>query len=141
VKRNILVTGGAGFVGSNLVGSLLRDGHQVTVFDSLRRPGTEHNLAWLKGQPSGRLRFIHGDVRDFDAVQSAVAEAGVIYHLAGQVAVTTSVEDPRTDYEINALGTFNVLEAARLVIGAQKGPTPGLKSAGKMDPPQPHPFQ
>jgi CDP-paratose 2-epimerase len=113
MKRNILVTGGAGFVGSNLVNSLLHDGHKVTVFDSLHRRGSERNLAWLKGQHPGRLRFIRGDVRDFDTVQSVVADAEVIYHLAGQVAVTTSVDDPRSDYEINALGTFNVLEAAR----------------------------
>src|SRR5262249_28861732 len=64
--------------------------------------------------PNGRLRFVQGDVRDFDAVQEAVNGAGVIYHLAGQVAVTSSVDNPRHDYEVNALGTFNVLEAARL---------------------------
>ncbi len=113
MKRKILVTGGAGFIGSNLVNSLLCDGRHVTVFDALLRRGTEHNLAWLKAQHPGRLHFIRGDVRDFDSVQSVVADADIIYHLAGQVAVTTSVEDPRTDYEINALGTFNVLEAAR----------------------------
>jgi len=69
---------------------------------------------WLREQHDGRLRFVRGDVRDFPAVRAAVDGAEVIYHLAGQVAVTTSVEDPRSDYEINALGTFNVLEAARL---------------------------
>jgi CDP-paratose 2-epimerase len=113
MKRNILVTGGAGFVGSNLANSLLHDGHKVTIFDALYRRGTEHNLAWLKEQHPGRIRFIRGDVRDFDTVQSVVADAEVVYHLAGQVAVTTSVDDPRTDYEINSLGTFNILEAAR----------------------------
>jgi CDP-paratose 2-epimerase len=115
MNKKILVTGGAGFVGSNLVNNLLHRGCQVTVFDALLRRGTEHNLAWLREEhPGGRLRFIRGDVREFAAVRAACADADVIYHLAGQVAVTSSVEDPRTDYEINALGTFNVLEAARL---------------------------
>jgi CDP-paratose 2-epimerase len=115
MKQDILVTGGAGFIGSNLVDDLLKGGCRVTVFDALRRRGTEHNLAWLRGRHGdGRLRFVQGDVRDFETLRAAAREAEVIYHLAGQVAVTTSVEDPRTDYEINALGTLNVLEAARL---------------------------
>jgi CDP-paratose 2-epimerase len=115
MKESILVTGGAGFIGSNLVHNLLTSGCRVTVFDALLRRGTEHNLTWLRsGHRDGRLRFVQGDVRDPEALRGVVAEAEVIYHLAGQVAVTTSVEDPRTDYEINALGTLNVLEAARL---------------------------
>jgi CDP-paratose 2-epimerase len=115
MKGRILVTGGAGFVGSNLVHSLLGDGCQVTVFDALRRRGAEHNLAWLRERHGdSRLRFVQADVRDGDAVRAAAADADVVYHLAAQVAVTSSVEDPRTDYEINALGTLNVLEAARL---------------------------
>jgi CDP-paratose 2-epimerase len=115
MKENILVTGGAGFIGSNLVCNLLNDGYRVTVFDALLRRGTEHNLAWLQSwHRDGRFRFVQGDVRDPEALRAVVGEAKVIYHLAGQVAVTTSVEDPRTDYEINALGTLNVLEAARL---------------------------
>jgi CDP-paratose 2-epimerase len=114
MKERVLVTGGAGFIGSNLVHRLLGEGHEVTVFDALLRRGTEHNLAWLRQQHDGRLRFVKGDVRDAGAVRAAVDGANVVYHLAGQVAVTSSVEDPRTDYEINALGTFNVLEAARL---------------------------
>ncbi len=110
-----LVTGGAGFVGSNLVSDLLAAGQNVTVFDALLRPGAAHNIAWLQSHPqSSQLRVIKADVRDFDAVQAAVSDAEVIYHLAGQVAVTTSVTDPRTDFDINALGTLNVLEAARL---------------------------
>src|SRR6266566_5227623 len=110
-----LVTGGAGFVGSNLVSDLLAAGQNVTVFDALLRPGAAHNLAWLQSHAqSSQLRVIKADVRDFDAVQAAVSDAEVIYHLAGQVAVTTSVTDPRTDFDINALGTFNLLEAARL---------------------------
>jgi CDP-paratose 2-epimerase len=115
MKKTILVTGGAGFVGSNLVSSLLRDGHRVTVLDSLVRRGSEQNLHWLRSQNSGGLlRFIHGDVRNPENTRAAAMDADVIYHLAGQVAVTTSVDDPRTDFEVNALGTFNMLEAARL---------------------------
>src|SRR5713101_4094839 len=115
MKETVLVTGGAGFVGSNLVSSLLRDGHRVTVLDSLARRGSEQNLAWLRSQAvDGIFRFIHGDVRNPDDARSAAKDADVIYHLAGQVAVTTSVDDPRTDFETNALGTLNVLEAARL---------------------------
>src|SRR5262249_39974905 len=79
------------------------------------RRGTGHNLAWLRRQqPDGQLRFVQGDVRDFDAVRAALADAEAVYHLAGQVGVTTSVEDPRTDYGINVMGPCNVLEAARL---------------------------
>jgi CDP-paratose 2-epimerase len=115
MKQNVLVTGGAGFIGSNLVHHLLTEGYRVTVFDSLARRGTEHNLAWLREQHAPpRLRFVQGDVRDWSAVRAVVADADVIYHLAGQVAVTSSVTDPRTDHEVNVLGTFNVLEAARL---------------------------
>ncbi len=115
MKETVLVTGGAGFVGSNLVNSLLQDGHRVTVLDSLARRGSEQNLAWLHSQNFDRtFRFIHGDVRNPDDAEAAAKDADVIYHLAGQVAVTTSVDDPRTDFEVNALGTLNVLEGARL---------------------------
>src|SRR5262249_51258293 len=83
-------------------------------FDALRRRGAKHNLAWLREQSNGRLTFVRGDVRDFQAVRAAAADAGVIYHLAGQVAVSSSVEDPRADYEVNGLGTATRTEAARL---------------------------
>lgn len=112
MTKRIVVTGGAGFVGSNLTQNLLREGYEVTVFDALTRAGAHRNLAWLQRE-SNRLRFIKGDVRDREAVKDAVQEADVIYHLAGQVAVTSSVTDPRADFETNALGTLNVLEAAR----------------------------
>lgn len=109
----VLITGGAGFVGSNLGDALLGNGHDVTVYDSLSRPGADTNLAWLRSRHGSRLRFIGSDVRDADALRHAARDIDVIYHLAGQVAVTTSVDDPRTDFEVNALGTLNVLEAAR----------------------------
>ena len=115
MNPGILITGGAGFVGSNLTASFLRDGYDVTILDSLSRRGSEHNLTWLQRQDQrGRLTFVRGDTRNFDTVRTASRHADVIFHLAAQVAVTSSVEDPRTDFECNALGTFNVLEAARL---------------------------
>src|SRR5260370_23624629 len=112
---NVLVTGGAGFVGSNLVNSLLNDGLPVTIFDAFLRRGAYNNVTWLREHArSSELRIIKEDVRNFVAIRDAVAKADIIYHLAGQVAVTTSVVDPRTDFDVNALGTLTVLEAARL---------------------------
>jgi CDP-paratose 2-epimerase len=109
----VLITGGAGFIGANLAHRLLRRQDSVTVFDNLARKGTNANLEWLCQQHGDRLRFVEGDVRDFATLLAATRGAEVVYHLAGQVAVTTSVADPRTDFEVNALGTFNALEAAR----------------------------
>ncbi len=113
--RHILVTGGAGFVGSNLVARLLEDpGNQVTIYDNLARRGVEHNLRWLQSLPQReRLHFILGDVRHALNLAAAARQVDEIYHLAAQVAVTTSVEDPRGDFEVNAAGTLNVLEGAR----------------------------
>lgn len=108
-----LVTGGAGFVGSNLVSRLVETGGDVVVLDNLSREGTEKNLTWLLEKFGGSVTFIQGDIRDPGTCRKAAREAGVIFHLAGQVAVTTSVVDPRSDFEVNALGTFNMLEAAR----------------------------
>ena len=113
--ERILVTGGAGFVGCNLVDRLLSDGREVTVFDLLSRRGAEFNLEWLIGRHGlSRLRVVGGDIRSSDEVGAVTRDADIIYHLAAQVAVTSSVADPRADFEINALGTFNVLEGARL---------------------------
>jgi len=110
-----LVTGGAGFIGSNFVHRLLKRGEQVTIYDNLSRAGAPRNLTWLE-QEFGRdsFRLIVGDIRNADLLAESARDADVIAHLAGQVAVTTSVTDPRQDFECNALGTFNALEAARL---------------------------
>src|SRR5258708_31951180 len=103
MPKKAVVFGGAGFIGSNLSKSLLDDGYQVVVFDSLARRGSELNLAWLKQlKCAGRLEFIQGDIRDSRAVAAAAQQADEIYHLAAQVAVTTSVENPRADFEVKA---------------------------------------
>jgi CDP-paratose 2-epimerase len=114
--ETVLVTGGAGFIGSNLVERLLSTQRsRVRVFDNLSRRGVKHNLNWLAGlEGSERLEIMQGDVRDANAVRRATSDASEIYHLAAQVAVTTSVDDPASDFETNAMGTFNVLEGARL---------------------------
>jgi CDP-paratose 2-epimerase len=110
----VLITGGAGFIGSNLAHRLVGEGHEVTIYDDLSRPGARRNLEWLLAEPGPTTpRLVQGDLRDFDLLRRAADGAQRIYHLAGQVAVTTSVADPRADFESNALGTFNALEAAR----------------------------
>lgn len=115
MSRNFLVTGGAGFIGSNYVHRLLKRGEKVTIYDNLSRAGARRNLKWLE-ETFGKDAFqlVAGDVRDAGLLTATARESDVIVHLAGQVAVTTSVVKPREDFEINALGTFNVLEAARL---------------------------
>lgn len=111
----VVVTGGAGFIGSNLVASLLHRGDShIVLYDNLSRPGTEKNLVWLQSLGSPHLEVVIGDIREFGRLQEAVQKADVVYHLASQVAVTTSVVNPREDFEVNAWGTLNVLEAARL---------------------------
>jgi CDP-paratose 2-epimerase len=115
MARHFLVTGGAGFIGSNYTFRLIQRGERVTIFDNLSRGGAKRNLAWLE-ETFGRDAFslVVGDVRNADLLAESAAQADVIVHLAGQVAVTTSVLNPRDDFESNALGTFNALEAARL---------------------------
>ena len=102
-------------MGANLAARLLKEpGAHVTLFDTLARRGTEHNLAWLRTLPTAKhLRYVHGDVRNAKQVSDAARHADEIYHLAAQVAVTTSISDPQCDFDTNAVGTFNVLEAAR----------------------------
>jgi len=107
-----VITGGAGFIGCNVAAHAMRAGDQVVVLDNLARPGAAANAQWLSTL-GGDLSVVHADVRDYQAVRAAVRDAQAVYHLAAQVAVTTSVIDPRSDFEINALGTLNVLEAVR----------------------------
>lgn len=113
--RSVLIFGGAGFIGSNLAHQLLTGTDaKVHVFDNLSRPGVRHNLEWLRRVAgSERLKVTVGDTRDSSMVMRAVADAQEIYHFAAQVAVTTSLSDPRLDFEVNLCGTFNILEAAR----------------------------
>jgi CDP-paratose 2-epimerase len=108
-----LVTGGAGFIGCNAARRLAAEGHDVVLLDNLSRAGAGENLDWLRRQ--GPVAFVHADVRDFRHLKRVFqAKFDVVLHLAAQVAVTTSVREPREDFEINALGTFNVCEAVRL---------------------------
>lgn len=114
--RSILIFGGAGFVGSNWAHYLLTNTDaQIHIFDNLSRAKVRHNLQWLQKMAQGtrRLRVTIADIRDARAVEKAAAPATEIYHFAAQVAVTTSLDDPRNDFEVNAGGTLNVLEAAR----------------------------
>ena len=114
--RAVLIFGGAGFIGSNMAHHLLTGTEaRVHIFDNLSRPGVHHNLEWLREAAgnSGRLQVTLEDVRNSKAVEKAVAQASEIYHLAAQVAVTTSIADPRRDFEVNLCGTFNVLDSAR----------------------------
>jgi CDP-paratose 2-epimerase len=115
MSKNYLITGGAGFIGSNYVQRLLERGEKVTIYDNLSRVGARRNLDWLR-ETYGENAFhlIAGDVREADLLAASCREAEVIVHLAAQVAVTTSVAQPRDDFEVNALGTFNLVEAARL---------------------------
>ena len=108
-----LITGGAGFVGANLAAALLGDGEEVVVFDNLSRKGTEQNLSWLQSLNRPGFQFVHGDVRDMRLLKDVFGGIDAVFHLAAQVAVTTSIEDPRSDFETNALGSLNVLENIR----------------------------
>jgi CDP-paratose 2-epimerase len=112
-QRPALITGGAGFIGTNLAARLLDDGRDVVIFDNLMRPGAECNLRWLHDTYRRGLKVQIVDVRDPYLVRRAVREAGCVFHLAAQVAVTTSLSAPVEDFEINARGTLNVLEALR----------------------------
>lgn len=112
----IVITGGAGFTGANVAQCHLKRGHDVVIFDNLTRAGTLENLAWLQqvSEHHGRLKVIVGDVRfPPDTLRAEIESADALFHFAAQVAVTTSVTDPRTDFEVNALGTLNVLELVR----------------------------
>lgn len=111
---NMVITGGAGFIGINAAAYFLKKGYAVTIFDNFSREGSEENISWLKKEKLGTLRIVSGDIRhDVKLLRKEIGNAQVVLHLAGQVAVTTSVLDPVTDCEININGTVNVLEAAR----------------------------
>ncbi len=111
--RPVLITGGAGFIGSNLADALAAAGHRVTIYDALARPGVERNLAWLRSRHGGRIEPVIADIRDEDRLAGCVAEAQAVFHFAAQVAVTTSMVEPREDYTINVAATFGLLEALR----------------------------
>lgn len=113
MSQTVLITGGAGFIGSHLSAHYLRQGWTVRVFDNLSRSGAAQNLDWLRDQAGEMLQVVVDDTRSRAAVAKAVDGADLIYHLAAQVAVTHSVVDPQTDFDVNASGTLNVLEAAR----------------------------
>ncbi|OGZ96433.1 MAG: CDP-paratose 2-epimerase [Candidatus Sungbacteria bacterium RIFCSPLOWO2_02_FULL_54_10] len=113
-KRHILITGGAGFIGTNSADHFLSRGWTVTVLDNFSRSGSRDNLAWLSKKWGKELTSVRADVsRDVSALEREVRRADAVLHLAGQVAVTTSVADPQRDFRENALGTLNVLEAIR----------------------------
>ena len=108
-----LVTGGAGFVATNVADRLLQDGWRVRLFDNLSRAGVDRNVSWLRARHGSRVELVVGDVRNRAAVDAAVAGTRRIFHFAAQVAVTTSLVDPVLDFEVNARGTLNLLEAIR----------------------------
>jgi CDP-paratose 2-epimerase len=108
-----LITGGAGFIGTNLADRLLREGQRVRIVDNLSRVGVEGNLAWLRARHGERLEVIVGDLRNRVVAAEAVRGVDSVFHLAAQVAVTTSLDDPMLDFGVNLIGTVNLLEAAR----------------------------
>jgi CDP-paratose 2-epimerase len=112
-QRPVLITGGAGFIGTNVADRLLRAGTPVIALDNLSRAGADANLGWLRQRHGALLQFVRADVRDAAAVRSAVEGAGAVIHLAAQVAVTTSIEDPVHDFDVNAGGTLQLLAALR----------------------------
>jgi CDP-paratose 2-epimerase len=113
LEERVLITGGAGFIGTNLADRLLTAGYQVTIYDNLSRAGVDRNIAWLTKRHANRLSVEVADIRDAARIKSAVRGADRVFHFAAQVAVTTSILEPRYDYEVNVGGTLNVLEAIR----------------------------
>lgn len=108
-----LITGGAGFVATNVADRLLASGRRARLFDNLSRAGVEENLRWIQQRYGDRVEFVLGDVRDEAAVRRAVRGVDQVFHFAAQVAVTTSLTDPFVDFDVNARGTLNLLEAVR----------------------------
>lgn len=115
MKKKILITGGAGFIGSNYACRRILNGDDITIYDNLSRTGAKENLNWLSTKTHDKpFNFVEGDVRDYEMLMSAVVGKDIIIHLAAQVAVTSSIADPQFDFSVNAAGTFNVLEATRV---------------------------
>jgi len=112
-QPKVLITGGAGFIGSNVAASLMASGQRVIVYDSLARPGVEENLHWLQSNYSDQLEVELHDVRDAAELTRCIQHVDAVYHFAAQVAVTTSLLDPTFDFDVNVHGTVNVLEACR----------------------------
>jgi CDP-paratose 2-epimerase len=113
-NRTVVITGGAGFIGVNAAETFIRDGWRVILFDNLSRKGTDLNLRYLRQKYPDHCEFVLGDVRyDYFSLLHTVGRAELVLHLAAQVAVTTSIVRPIEDFEINARGTFNMLEAVR----------------------------
>ncbi len=110
----LLITGGAGFIGINAALHFLNKGDDVIIFDNFSRKGSRDNISWVKRTAKKPPKVHEGDIRNFHVVKKAVLDIDVLLHFAGQVAVTSSVKNPRDDFENNALGTLNVLEAVRL---------------------------
>jgi CDP-paratose 2-epimerase len=125
----VLVTGGAGFIGCNLVDFLIQHGDEVVVFDNLSRKGVENNIAWVREKHGNAFQLVKGDVRNHADLKKVMEGIDVVYHLAAQVAVTSSVVEPRKDFMINGQGTLNVLEAARL---AERPPVVVFTSTNKV---------
>jgi len=113
-ERRVLITGGAGFLGVNAAIHLIKSGWYVTLLDNLSRPGTERNLKWVITRYPNLVTFVKEDVRNAAGLAEHVRKQDAVLHLAAQVAVTTSLVDPNTDFDVNARGTLNVLEAVRL---------------------------
>ena len=112
-RKPVLITGGAGFIGTNLAARLLRQGRRVRILDNLARPGSKANLRWLLAQHRTRLQVEIADLRDSARLRAALSDIGSVFHLAAQVAVTTSLENPEEDFAVNAHGTLDLLEALR----------------------------
>jgi CDP-paratose 2-epimerase len=114
VTKHVFITGGAGFIGINSARMLLERGYEVTIYDNFLRRGSRDNVSWLEQVHPGKFHVVNGSLTDFDKLSTDILSADAVLHLAAQVAVTTSVVNPRLDFDINCLGSFNVLEACRL---------------------------
>ena len=125
----VLITGGAGFIGTNVAHRLMRGGERVRILDNLSRAGVERNVAWLRENHGNDFELVMGDVRDATVVDRAVEGIEHVFHFAAQVAVTTSLYDPHHDFSVNGLGTLNVLEAVR---GAPLSPSLVYTSTNKV---------